>query len=126
MSIFQDWIDAKEAEKAAQDARREIEDKLISQLNVLTNMEGTFNHNDPSGYNVKIVGRMNRKVDSDKIQELAAEHGLTDHLASLFRWKPEIIMAAWKAASPDITTPLLGGITTTPGRPSFTITKGDN
>ena len=47
------------------------------------------------------------KVNSDKLQELAAEHGLTDHLPSLFRWKPEINMTVWKAADASITTPLL-------------------
>jgi len=57
------------------------------------------------------------------VQEIAAEAGLTEHLSSLFRWKPEINMSAWKNADEKITTPLLGGITTTPGRASFTITK---
>jgi hypothetical protein len=55
---------------------------------------------------VKIAGRIDRKVDSDKLQELAAEHGLTDHLSRLFRWKPEISMALWKAADESITQPL--------------------
>jgi hypothetical protein len=65
---------------------------------------------------------MNRKVDADKLQELAAEHGLSEHLGSLFRWSADINAAAWKAAAPTITAPLLGAITTTPGRPSFSIT----
>jgi hypothetical protein len=70
-----------------------------------------------------VEGRINRKVDADKLQAIAAEAGLTEHLSSLFRWKPEIAMSAWKAASPNITTPLLDAITATPGRPSFTITE---
>ena len=53
--------------------------------------------------------------------ELAAEHGLTDHLSTLFRWKPEINMAIWKAADESITKPLAAAITAKPGRPSFTI-----
>jgi hypothetical protein len=61
-------------------------------------------------------------VDSEKLQELAAEAGLTDHLSTLFRWKPEIEMKAWKATDPSITSALADAITVTPGRPSFTIT----
>ena len=69
----------------------------------------------------EVVGRIDRKVDADKVQELAAEHGLTDHLSTLFRWKPEINMAIWKAADESITKPLAAAITAKPGRPSFTI-----
>lgn len=123
MSIYQAWLDAKAAEKDAAALRREIEDQILASIRVPENLEGTFNHDAPDGYIVKITGRMSRKVDSDKVQEIAAEHGLTAHLSNLFRWKPEINMAAWKSASDTITQPLLGGITTTPGRPSFTIMK---
>jgi hypothetical protein len=73
------------------------------------------------GFRVKIAGRIDRKVDGDKVQELAAEHGLTDHLSRLFRWKPEINMAAWKASDPSITQALAPAITAKPGRPSFAI-----
>ena len=76
----------------------------------------------PDKYVIKTVGRLNRKVDSEKLQELAAEAGLTDHLSTLFRWKPEIDMKAWKATDPSITSALADAITVTPGRPSFTIT----
>ena len=55
------------------------------------------------------------------MQELAAEFGLTEHLAKLFRWKPEINLAIWKAADESITKPLASAITAKPGRPSFTI-----
>ena len=122
MSIYQEWIDAKTAERAAQEKRRELEDQMISSFQVPESLEGAQNAT-ADGYKIKITGRMNRKVDSDKVQELAAEHGLTEHLSTLFRWKPEINMAAWKSASEEITTPLLDGIETKPGRPSFTITK---
>ena len=64
---------------------------------------------------------MNRKVDVDLLQEIAAEHGLEDHLGSLFRWKPELNVKAWQQADDSITLPLSGAITTKPGRPSFSI-----
>ena len=116
------WLAAKEAEKEATDDRRKIEDRIKSLVGFAENSEGTETV-DPDQFTIKIVGRIDRKVDGDKVQELAAEHGLTEHLASLFRWKPEINMAAWKAADASITKPLAGAITAKPGRPSFAITR---
>ncbi len=114
------WLAAKEAEREAIEDRRRIEDRIKSLVGVAETLEGT-EIADPDRYTIKIVGRIDRKVDSDKLQELAAEYGLTDHLSYLFRWKPEINMAAWKAADESITKPLSSAITAKPGRPSFTI-----
>jgi hypothetical protein len=114
------WLAAKEAEREAVEDRRRIEDRIKSLVGVAETLEGT-KVVDPDQYTIKIVGRIDRKVDSNKLQELAAEYGLTDHLSYLFRWKPEVNMAAWKAAAPSITKPLSAAITAKPGRPSFTI-----
>jgi hypothetical protein len=122
MILYQQWLDAKAAEKKIVADRRTIEDQLVKALSISKNLDGTQNVQD-DGYKIKIVGRLDRKVNSDKLQDLAAEHGLTDHLSSLFRWKPEINASAWKSADPRITAPLLEAITTTSGRPSFTIVK---
>jgi len=122
MNIYQQWIDAKDAEKTAIEWRRGIEDQLVADLGIAKTLDGTQNV-EVEGYKVKIVGRLDRKVNSDKLQDLAAEFGLTEHLSSLFRWKPEINASAWKSADPRITEPLLDAITSTNGRPSFTITK---
>jgi hypothetical protein len=122
MSLYQQWIDAKVAEKAAIDLRRALEDELVAELGIPKTLDGTQNI-EADGYKVKVVGRLDRKVNSDKLQDLAAEHGLTQHLSSLFRWKPEVNATAWKSADPLITAPLQDAITTTNGRPSFTITK---
>ena len=116
------WLAAKEAEKEATEDRRRIEDRIKSLVGVAENMEGTETV-DPDRYTIKIVGRIDRKVDGDKLQELAAEYGLTDHLSYLFRWKPEINMAVWKATDEAITKPLAAAITAKPGRPSFTIIR---
>jgi len=70
---------------------------------------------------LKIVGRIDRKVDSDMAQELAAEHGVTEYLSTLFRWKPEIILRAWSAAPENVTNAFARAITAKPGRPSFSI-----
>ena len=120
--IYQQWLNAKAIEEAAIKTRRDLEDAMAVELALPANLDGTSNF-DCDGYAVKIVGRINRKIDSDKLQSLAAEHGLADHLPSLFRWKPEINATAWKAAAATITEPLLDAITSTPGRPTFNITK---
>lgn len=120
-SIYQQWLNAKAVETAAIKARRDLEDEMVKAFGVAETLEGTVNF-DADTYQVKIEGRINRKINSEKLQELAAENGLTEHLASLFRWKPEINAYAWRAAKPEITTPLLDAITATPGRPTFSIT----
>lgn len=124
VSVYQQWLNAKAIETAAIKTRRDLEDAMVKMFNVAANLDGTVNM-DWETYKIKIEGRINRKINADKLQELAAENGLTEHLAALFRWKPEINATAWKAAKPEITTPLLDAITATPGRPSFTITKKD-
>lgn len=116
------WLQAKEVEKSSVEKRRRIEDELFALLKLDEAFEGTENF-EFDNYKVKVVGRMTRKVDSEKLQELAAEAGLTEHLSSLFRWKPEISAKAWEAADQSITRPLMGAITTTPSRASFAITK---
>jgi hypothetical protein len=122
--LAHDWEEAKAFEAQAIARRREIEDQLTKALAIPKDLEGTKNE-DAGQYKIKIVGRLDRKVNADKLQELAQESGLTEHLSSLFRWKPEINMTAWKAAHESITAPLLDAITTTAGRPSYAITRKD-
>ena len=110
------WIQAKEAERVAIDLRRSIEDEIKATIGVPEDLEGTMTEGQ-----IKITGRIDRKVDADKLQELAEAAGLATHLRSLFRWKPEINQAAWKAADESITRPLLSAITSKPGRPSFAL-----
>ena len=121
-TLYQRWLDAKKLETAAVKDRRELEDSMVKEFALPKDLEGTVNH-EVGGYKIKMEGRINRKVDSDKLQMLAAEAGLSEHLSSLFRWKPEINVKAWDAAADAVTGPLLDAITSTPGRPTFTITK---
>ena len=117
-NLIEQWRKAKDAETTAQAERRQIEDTIASVVSLAADLDGTLTI---SGV-LKITGRIDRKVDAEKLQELAREAGLTDHLSGLFRWKPEINRKAWDAASESITRPLLGAITSKPGRPSFAIT----
>ena len=124
MTIYQQWLTAKAKEAEATAERRELEDKMVAQFSVPSNLDKTANF-EADGYKVKIEGRINRKIYSERLQEIAVEHGLMAHLECLFRWKPEINAAVWKSTDPAITTPLLDAIISTPGRPSFTIVKKD-
>jgi hypothetical protein len=124
MTLYQQWLDAKAAEAEATSNRRMLEDQMVAQFNVPSNLDKTANF-EADGFKIKVEGRINRKINSDKLQEIAIEHGLMAHLECLFRWKPEINAAVWKSTDPAITTPLLDAITSTPGRPSFTIVKKD-
>jgi len=122
MTLYQRWLDAKKLEVAAVAERRELEDLISKELAVPKDLDSTL-HCEVEGYKIKLEGRINKKIDADKLQMLAAEAGLSEHLSSLFRWKPEINAKAWGAAADAVTGPLLGAITSTPGRPTFTITK---
>jgi len=118
-NLISEWRDAKEAERAAQEKRRVVEDTIAEMIGLAEDLDGTLTI---SGV-LKITGRIDRKVDGDKLQQLALDAGLTDHLSALFRWKPEINRKAWDAADISITGPLLGAITSKPGRPSFALTE---
>lgn len=114
------WLEWKENERKAVEERRAIEDEMRVRAAIRDDVEGTETLA-LEGFRVKIAGRIDRKVDAEKVQDLAAEHGLTQHLSTLFRWKPEVNMSIWKATDPSITQTLAPAITAKPGRPSFTI-----
>lgn len=125
MALYRRWMEAKEAERTATNIRRLVEDQLIDLLAIDQSQDGSKTLED-GPVKVKVTSRLTRKVDADAVQEIAAEHGLTQHLQDLFRWKPDINMAAWKAADESITKPLEAAITTKPGRPSFSIELNQN
>lgn len=110
-NLYDKWIEAKAAETFAKEARQEIEDQIQR------------DNPDQIGFKVKITPRVNQKINADLLQELATENGLTEHLSTLFRWKPEINSKDWKAADKKITDPLLDAITSTPGRASFKVER---
>ena len=116
------WTQYKNEELNAIKNRREIEDQMSKILEINPANEGTVLL-DADEYTVKVQTRLARKVDTDLLQEVAAEHGLSNHLTDLFRWKADLDMKAWKAASPEITSVLAQAVTTTSGRPSFSISK---
>lgn len=117
---LQAWLDAKEAERQAQETRRQIEDQLASELQI-SEADESARTIEAEGYKVKVTPRINRTVNTERLQELAVENGLQDHIERLFRWKAELSLSAWRKSDPSITAPLADAITTKPGRPSFSI-----
>ena len=115
------WRHAKESEVEATERRRVIEDKMNALIGLADTSEGVTSV-DCQRFQIKVTHRLTRSVDAQELQAVAAEYGLSDHLSSLFRWKPEINMRLWKSADPSITNPLSSAITVKPGRPSFIIT----
>ena len=116
-----EWLEAKEAERDATERRRLIEDEMVRLIGV----EQTDEHTrkvEAKPFTIKIACRINRKVDGDMAQEIAAENDMQDHLALLFRWKPELSMTAWNGVGDNVKQVFARAITATPGRPSFTIT----
>ena len=112
------WLRYKAEEEQAVTRRREVEKALAADIpeqweGSTTTTEGRFK--------VNVTRRFTRKVDSETVQAIAREHGLTEYLPELFRWKPEIDAKAWKTAPEEVVRVLEGAITTTPGKPSFKI-----
>ena len=122
MSLYQRWLEAKKMETLAVAERRDLEDQMAVHFGIPKDLDGTVKVEE-NGFTIRMEGRINKKIDAEKLQVLAAEAGLSEHLSSLFRWKPEINAKAWGSAADAVTQPLLGAITSTPGRPTFTITK---
>lgn len=115
-----EWHKHKQDEINSQNSRRAVEDEILECMEVDNTQEGTTTIQVEFG-ELKIANRLNRTVNADELQEIALEHGLHDHLQSLFRWKPEINMKEWKSTDPSITQPLEAAITVKPSRPSFKI-----
>jgi len=118
-----EWMEAKSCERDAIEKRRIIEDEIVRILEVQETDERTRKL-EADDFTIKITCRINRKVDGDLAQEIAAEHDMQDHLSLLFRWKPELNMTAWDGGVGDNVRKVFArAITSTPGRPSFNITK---
>jgi hypothetical protein len=117
-----EWLEANDAERDATERRRLIEDEMVRLLEVQQTDEHTRKV-EANPFTIKIACRINRKVDGDLAQEIAAENDMQDHLGLLFRWKPELSMTAWNGVGDNVKQVFARAITATPGRPSFTITK---
>lgn len=121
--LAQEWLKAKEDERQAIERRRDLEDKMASMMSISPDLDGTFRLPLDDGTEVKVVGRIDRKVDYEAVTAIAMEHGLQQHVPHLFRAKLELNMRAWTSSDQAITRPFAAAITAKPGRPSFSVTK---
>ena len=115
------WINAKQAVTEAATSLETVEDQLIQLLNVDLLRDGTTQVID-GDVRIKVTSRPSRTVDDTKLKALAEEHDLKEHLSTLFRWKPEVNLRAWRGADEKITDSLNDAITLTSTRPAFAIT----
>ena len=120
MNPYEAWIEAKEAEREAVERRRDIEDELSRMLGIKETDEGSKTFDD-GGYKIKIVSRLNRKVDAELVQEIASELGILYELSKLYRWKAEVNASEMKRQPEEIRNALARAVTVTPGRPSYSI-----
>lgn len=117
---YKAWTEAKQKEKDAQEERRKIEDWLTKAHSIPEDLDGTEKR-ESDRYLIKVTGRLNRKVNSQQVEAIAAETGLTAALDVLFRWKAEINLTEWKRAPLEVSQVFAPAIETKPGRPSFEI-----
>lgn len=120
--LSKQWEKAKAKEKAANTERVNIEAEMAMMLNIPEDLDGTKKF-ETEDYKVTITGRITKKIDADLLQEIADENNTSNYLGTLFNWKPTLDAKAWRNANPTITSPLMGAITSKPGKPSFKVEK---
>lgn len=118
--LFRSWVEAKAVENEAIERRRSIEAELEKELKITDDWEGSYTMKEGI-YKVVIKRAFAKKVDTEKLQEIANKNGWQSLLVSLFRWKAEVDAKAWKNAPDEVTNVLAQAITTTPGKVSFKI-----
>lgn len=121
-SLFEAWIKAKDEERQAIEVRRHIEDMLTKELDVPSDWDKSTTW-EVDGYKVNVTGRIDRKVDAEKAQEIATHYGVRDHLFTMFRWKAEINKKAFESADQSIVDLFAPAITSKPARLSYKIEK---
>ena len=115
MNLYQQWMEAKAAETEMTTRRRAIEEEIAKSLAVPEDWEGSYTMKD-GGFKINIKRAFTRKVDDKRLTVLANEFGLQEYLSTLFRWKPEINLKAWKDTEPSVIDKLAQAVTTTPGK----------
>jgi len=119
-NLAKQWIEAKSREKQATDERREIEDRIIEELNLSEDLTETKTITNDQ-FKIQAVGRINTSIDDAKLKQLAFDHGLETEMNLLFRFKPEVNKKLWELTDDKITRVLAQAITEKPSRISFKI-----
>ena len=113
------WLRAKEAESAAIEQRRKIEDQILE----VTQYENSTNlcKCGDDKVTIKITGRLDYKVDIEAAKVIALENGLEEYLNKLFRWKAEPNISIMRVMPAIVVKAFDPAINKKFGRPSFDI-----
>ena len=118
---------AKKSEAAAKKIRMDLEDKLLAHPSVKKHLavEGTKTFSIKGGCGFKIVGKLNRNVDQDKIQGDDWSKLPVEIRETIFRWKAELNLAPFKALdkmNPKMAIKVGKFFVVTPGRSTISVT----
>lgn len=113
------WIDAKAAETAAIERRREIDAEIASLM--LVKDEGTSSA--PFGcFKVSVTAKLTRTLDSSAVQN--AWNDLPELARDAFRWKPELDIKHYRAlesANPAVFAQVSRFVTAKPATPAVKV-----
>ena len=70
MTLYEAWLEAKTRETVAVADRRKLEDQMVVAFHVPKNLDTTISH-EIDGYKIKLEGRINKKIDAEKLQVIA-------------------------------------------------------
>ena len=115
------WRRAKKIEKNMVDLRRAIEDTISANAEFGTRAE--FN---AGGYEVKVSISYTVKIDSEILQDVAADAGMDSELSRLFRWKPELEKAVWKKSPQEVKDAFSKAVKFQKQRPVFKVERKDS
>lgn len=120
--LLQQWLDAKETERAAVEKRRSIEDRLSELLASEMPADGQKTIK-AEGFAVKVTSRIAYKVNGEALQEIASKKSIPlPMLQQAFKWKCEVIGKGWSELEKGIQSALSDAVTAEKGRPSYQIT----
>ena len=120
--LLQQWLDAKETERAAVEKRRAVEDRLSEMLASEMPADGQKTIK-ADGFAVKVTSRIVYKVNGEALQEIASKKSIPlPMLQQAFKWKCEVIAKGWNELEKGIQSALSDAVTAEKGRPSYQIT----
>ena len=120
-NLIVEWQIAKNQERDAIERRRAIEDRIKALAGIDEASERTHVLPVPGGGALRVITKLDRKVDAALLRLLARERGLQAEVERYFRWKAEVNLVEWRKAPAEITLAFSPAITTKPARASFTL-----
>lgn len=113
--------EAKEREAAAAQYRKQIEEHIVTTLGCKEEGSSSFKG---ERYKLVTVGKINRSVDIEKLQEIWEQ--LPDTARSVLRYKPEVVKKEFDAIQkyqPEVYQLIAQAVTEKPGKPQVTFKR---